>query len=104
MRGLVLALTLVPLPLWGGEFFTLKGHGGPIMGIATMEDGRIVTASFDNSLGLWDGGAPRWFEGHEAAVNAVVANGTAKDVPDEAEYPPPAFACNELTPGAAISR
>ncbi len=55
-----------------GEFFTLKGHGGPVMGIAVSSStGRIATASFDNSVGLWNGRTPRWFEGHEAAVNAV---------------------------------
>ncbi|MFK7868067.1 MAG: c-type cytochrome [Roseobacter sp.] len=53
------------------EFFTLKGHGGPIKGIAAHADGSILTASFDNSVGLWRDGVPRWLEGHEAAVNAV---------------------------------
>jgi len=76
MRGLVLALVLIPLPAWS-EFFTLKGHGGPIMGIATAPDGRIATASFDNSVGLWSGRTPQWLEGHEAAVNSVAFNGTA---------------------------
>ncbi len=76
MRGLILALALVPLPAWS-EFFTLKGHGGPIMGIAAAPDGRIATASFDNSVGLWSGKSPEWLEGHEAAVNSVVFNGTA---------------------------
>ncbi|EEE37947.1 WD domain/Cytochrome c family protein [Rhodobacteraceae bacterium KLH11] len=76
MLRLVLALALIPLPAWS-EFFTLKGHGGPIMGIATAPDGRIATASFDNSIGIWTGQTPEWFEGHEAAVNSVAFNGTA---------------------------
>ncbi|WP_319546972.1 c-type cytochrome [Ruegeria conchae] len=76
MRWLVLTLGLIPLPAWS-EFFTLKGHGGPIMGIAIAKDGRIATASFDNSVGLWTGQTPEWLEGHEAAVNTVVFNGTA---------------------------
>ncbi len=76
MRRLILALALLPLPVWA-EFFTLKGHGGPIMGIATAPDGRIATASFDNSIGLWTGQNPEWLEGHEAAVNSVTFNGTA---------------------------
>ena len=76
MRWLALALVLTPLPAWS-EFFTLKGHGGPIMGIASAPDGRIATASFDNSVGLWTGQTPEWLEGHEAAVNSVVFNGTA---------------------------
>ena len=76
MRWLAVALALIPLPAWS-EFFTLKGHGGPIMGIATAPDGRIATASFDNSVGLWSDQMPEWLEGHEAAVNSVVFNGTA---------------------------
>ncbi|MEX0276398.1 MAG: c-type cytochrome [Ruegeria sp.] len=76
MRNLVLALALVPLPAMA-EFFTLKGHGGPIMGIAAAPDGRIATASFDNSVGIWTDQSPEWLEGHEAAVNSVVFNGTA---------------------------
>ncbi len=76
MRRLVLALALVPLPALA-EFFTLKGHGGPIMGIAAAPDGRIATASFDNSVGLWSDRKPEWLQGHEAAVNSVAFNGRA---------------------------
>ncbi len=76
MRALALILALIPLPGWA-EFFTLKGHGGPIMGIATAPDGRIATASFDNSVGIWSDETPEWLEGHDAAVNAVAFNGTA---------------------------
>ncbi len=76
MRRLVLALALVPLPALA-EFFTLKGHGGPIMGIAAAPDGRIATASFDNSVGLWSDRKPEWLQGHEAAVNSVTFNGRA---------------------------
>lgn len=53
------------------EFTTLKGHGGPIMDIAVSPTGQVATASFDNSVGLWDGRTPTWYDGHEAAVNAV---------------------------------
>lgn len=76
MRAILLAAALIPAPLFAGEFFTLKGHGGPIMAIASAPDGRIATASFDNSVGVWEGGAPRWMEGHDAAVNAIALNGT----------------------------
>ncbi|MGB3243905.1 MAG: c-type cytochrome [Sulfitobacter sp.] len=41
------------------------------MDIAVSPSGQIATASFDNSVGLWDSGKPRWLEGHRAAVNAV---------------------------------
>ncbi|MGV6805365.1 MAG: c-type cytochrome [Ruegeria sp.] len=76
MRGLAFALALLPLPL-AADFYTLKGHGGPIMDIASAPDGRIATASFDNSVGLWSARKPEWLEGHEAAVNTVAFNGTA---------------------------
>jgi cytochrome c len=73
MKGAV-ALILCLLPGLGlaQDFFTLKGHGGPIMGIATAPDGQIATASFDNAVGLWDQGHPKWLDGHEAAVNTVM--------------------------------
>ena len=55
------------------EAFTLNGHGGPVKGISAKPDGTILTASFDNSVGIWTDGVPQWLEGHDAAVNAVVA-------------------------------
>ena len=62
------------------DFFTLKGHGGPVKGIAAGADGTIVTASFDNSVGVWRDGAPHWLEGHAAAVNAVAYPGDGRIV------------------------
>lgn len=54
------------------EFTTLKGHGGPIMDVSVNPvTGLVATASFDNSVGLWNSRTPRWLEGHDAAVNAV---------------------------------
>ncbi|MEX0287257.1 MAG: c-type cytochrome [Paracoccaceae bacterium] len=53
------------------DFTTLKGHGGPIMGIAVSPDGQVATASFDNSVGLWTNRTPTWLDGHEAAVTAL---------------------------------
>lgn len=72
MRWL-LAATLIVLPGFSpaGEFYTLKGHGGPIMGIAVAPDGTVATASFDNAVGLWVAREPRWLDGHEAAVKTV---------------------------------
>ncbi|MEP1536259.1 MAG: c-type cytochrome [Paracoccaceae bacterium] len=58
------------------DFTTLKGHGGPIMGLALTGKGQIVSASFDNSLGVWDGRDVRWLEGHDAAVTAVAMTGS----------------------------
>lgn len=66
----VLAL-MAAAPAAGQEFTTLKGHGGPIMGLAVAGDGRVASASFDNSVGLWAGRDPQWLEAHEAAVNTV---------------------------------
>jgi cytochrome c len=79
--GLARALALgagvwLAAPALAGEGYQrLEGHGGPIKGVALSPDGsRILTASFDYSVGLWDaenGALLRWLEGHEAAANAV---------------------------------
>ncbi len=53
------------------DFTTLKGHGGPIMGLDISSDGQIASASFDNSVGVWSDRTPTWFDGHEAAVVAL---------------------------------
>lgn len=76
LLALLLALNLPSAALANG-FDTLKGHGGPIMGIAVADDGRVATASFDNAVGLWTGPLPHWFDGHEAAVNTVLFSGKA---------------------------
>ncbi len=73
-----LALALSLSAGQAGDFFTLKGHGGPIKAIAAAPDGQILTASFDNSVGLWQAGAPRWLEGHRAAVNAIAFAGDGR--------------------------
>lgn len=58
-------------PLAAQDFTTLKGHGGPIMALDVSAEGRVASASFDNSVGLWSGREPTWLEGHEAAVATV---------------------------------
>lgn len=63
------------------EFRILEGHGGPVMAVAVnSDDGWALTASFDNSVGLWNpaGGDPLWLEGHEAAVKVVAFAGSGK--------------------------
>ncbi len=79
MRGL---WALVGLILSTGavaqEFTTLKGHGGPIMGLAVSPSGQVATASFDNSVGLWTDRTPTWLEGHEAAVTAIAYGPTGR--------------------------
>jgi cytochrome c len=79
LRATLTAALLAALPIMarGEAFFTLKGHGGPIMGIAVAPDGQIATASFDNAVGLWEGPVPRWFDGHDAAVNTVMFDAEA---------------------------
>ncbi|MEM1428960.1 MAG: c-type cytochrome [Pseudomonadota bacterium] len=64
---------LCAVPAWAGDFFTLKGHGGPIKGIELTDDGAIVTASLDNAVGVWRARTPLWLDGHRAAVNTVLA-------------------------------
>ena len=75
MRLRTLLTVLLLLPSAGvpaGDFFKLTGHGGPVRGIDVSPDGsRLLTASFDYSVGLWQMGAPVWLEAHDAAVNAV---------------------------------
>ncbi|MFK7745186.1 MAG: WD40 repeat domain-containing protein, partial [Roseobacter sp.] len=66
-----MVIALLAAPVTAQEFFTLNGHGGPIMDIAVSPSGQVATASFDNSVGVWDGVQPRWLEGHRAAVNTV---------------------------------
>ncbi|GGX71784.1 hypothetical protein GCM10007385_45890 [Tateyamaria omphalii] len=72
MRRLLSSLFLcLALPAWAQDFTTYKGHGGPVMGLVVTEDGTLASASFDNSVGVWDGQAPEWLEGHDAAVTAI---------------------------------
>lgn len=76
MRWVLIVLSLgLSVPAMAEGFRSYDGHGGPVMGVAVSPDGaRLLTASFDYSVGLWDmsgDGGPRWLEGHGAAVNAV---------------------------------
>ncbi len=75
---LALVLLLLSGVAWANDYRVLDGHGGPVMDVAVSADGtRILTGSFDNSVGLWpaEGGAPVWLDGHEAAVKAVLFTG-----------------------------
>ncbi|NNE82242.1 MAG: c-type cytochrome [Silicimonas sp.] len=75
MRLLVLTLLFLSGPVGAADFRILVGHGGPVMDAAVAPDGaRALTASFDNSVGLWTLGSDdvRWLEGHEAAVKTVI--------------------------------
>lgn len=97
LRALAIA-TFIASPLAAQDFFTLKGHGGPIMDIAVSPSGQIATASFDNSVGLWDGATPNWYEGHRAAVNVVAfwGDGTPISAGDDFEV--------RFWPTATVSR
>ncbi len=74
LRALVIAslMTVSAGAVSAQDFFTLKGHGGPIMDVTVSPTGQIATASFDNAVGLWADGTAMWLDGHEAAVNTVV--------------------------------
>ncbi|MEW9919209.1 c-type cytochrome [Marimonas sp. MJW-29] len=79
MRVLPLILSAALCALTQGAaangFTTLKGHGGPVMGLAANTVGDIASASFDNSVGFWRKERPLWLEGHDAAVVDVVFAG-----------------------------
>ena len=78
-RASCIVLLLAVLPAASQQFTTLKGHGGPVMGIAVNHaTGQVATASFDNSVGLWQGRTPTWLEGHDAAVNTVLFMGEGR--------------------------
>lgn len=81
--ALLLAAAVLATGAWGQGFRTLEGHGGPVQDVALSADGRTaLTASFDNSVGVWDlgSGSVRWLEGHEAAVKAVAFAGPNRAV------------------------
>ena len=78
IRRAALCLLALCAPLWAEGFDVLQGHGGPIHDVAISADGRFaLTASFDNSVGLWDlsDGGVHWLDGHEAAVKTVTMAG-----------------------------
>jgi len=75
MRLLGLILTLAALPATAADFRLLVGHGGPVMDAVVSDDGALaLTASFDNSVGVWSLGSEdvRWLEGHAAAVKTAI--------------------------------
>ncbi|AZQ65832.1 c-type cytochrome [Silicimonas algicola] len=75
MRALALVMALVAAPVFAADFRILEGHGGPVMSADVSADGtRALTASFDNSVGLWTLGNDevRWLEGHAAAVKTAI--------------------------------
>ena len=61
---------------------TLEGHSGSVYGVAVTPDGkRAVSASWDNTLKVWDletGRALRTLEGHSARVYGVAVTPDGK--------------------------
>lgn len=81
MRALALILALCAGPAHAADFRLLVGHGGPVMATAVSEDGdHALTASFDNSVGLWtlDGDEVTWLESHAAAVKTAIFLGEGR--------------------------
>ena len=73
MRWMALTVAMAGAPAIASDsYFTLSGHGGPVMSVAVSAQGQVATASFDNAVGLWADRAPNWLDGHEAAVNTVI--------------------------------
>jgi len=79
MRWFALLLTIIGLAAVAhaedGRRF--EGHGGPVRGVTVSADGaRVLTASFDNSVGYWSlegtDPVPVWLEGHEAGANVAI--------------------------------
>ena len=72
LPALLTCLAAAGLPAAAQDYFTLDGHGGPVMDVTVGPAGQIATASFDNAVGLWRADGPTWLDGHEAAVNTVL--------------------------------
>ena len=52
----------------------LKGHGGPVNCLAVLDDGRVVSGSFDGTLRVWDvasGQCLNTLEGHGGRVRCL---------------------------------
>src|SRR3954452_16633928 len=58
----------------GAEVRRFEGHEGGVSAVARVDEHRIVSASWDRTLRLWDldtGAEIGRFEGHEGGANAV---------------------------------
>jgi len=80
--GAAVAQLALVIPAGAEGFRIYQGHGGPVMDVAVAPGGEaVLTASFDYSVGLWQkDAAPRWLEGHRAAVNDVAFLGADRAV------------------------
>ena len=88
-RAFALALALWAGAAGAADFRLLAGHGGPVQDVAVSADGALVlTASFDNSVGLWSmaGEGVRFLEAHAAAVKAVAFVGEGRAVSGGDDY------------------
>ncbi|WP_437657009.1 AAA family ATPase [Sorangium sp. So ce1182] len=77
-RGLPTIRLRHPVRMWTGEERTLSGHSDAVNACAVSPDGqRIVSASSDNTLKVWDlasGKLLSTLEGHSGAVNACAVS------------------------------
>jgi len=79
---IVIAFSLLAISASAQVPKVLQGHGGPIKAVLFSPDGnKALTASFDNSIGLWEGtSGVRFLDGHDAAVNAIAFAGATRIV------------------------
>ncbi len=57
----------------------LQGHGNKVMGLRFTPDGRLLSASYDNTMRLWDpasGTTLRIYQGHRAGLWSIALHGT----------------------------
>ncbi len=109
-----------PAAVTPAESGRLTGHGGPVMDLAVGDVPGIgpvaLSASFDNSVGLWTlgnvaaenagvgplvPGTPRWLVGHKAAVKSVTPLGRGRAVSAGDDF---ALIIWDLTAGTPLHR
>ena len=86
---LALVIGLMSGAALAADFRLLAGHGGPVQDVAVSADGlTALTASFDNSVGLWSltGEDVVFLESHAAAVKTVAFAGAGRAVSGGDDY------------------
>ncbi|WP_438011255.1 TIR domain-containing protein [Sorangium sp. So ce321] len=83
-RGLPKIRLRHPVRMWTGEERTLHGHAGEVTACAISPDGqRIVSASWDKTLKVWDvatGQLLSTLEGHSYSINACAVSSDGQHI------------------------